>query len=85
MSSSRSSIENNIDDPREAEVIEPPLPEVTPRALREPEQFFIIKSLTLQDIEQSVRNGIWATQPHNEKALNMAYDVSSFKAKYYIL
>ena len=40
-----------------------------------PEKFFIIKSLTLQDLEQSVRNGIWATQSHNEQALNRAFEV----------
>ena len=38
-----------------------------------PEKFFIVKSLTLQDLEASVRNGIWATQSHNEKALNAAF------------
>jgi hypothetical protein len=41
-----------------------------------PEKFFIVKSLTLQDLEQSVSNGIWATQAHNEDALNKAYEVS---------
>lgn len=41
------------------------------------EKFFIVKSLTLQDLEISVRNGIWATQSHNEEALNKAYEVSS--------
>ncbi|TKA75178.1 hypothetical protein B0A55_05180 [Friedmanniomyces simplex] len=39
-----------------------------------PEKYFIIKSLTVQDLEASVRNGIWATQSHNEQALNRAYD-----------
>jgi hypothetical protein len=42
-----------------------------------PEKFFVVKSLTLQDLETSVRNGIWATQAHNETALNKAYEVSS--------
>jgi len=40
------------------------------------EKFFIVKSLTLQDLELSTRNGIWATQAHNEDALNKAYEVS---------
>jgi hypothetical protein len=40
-----------------------------------PEKFFIVKSLTLQDLEQSVRTGIWATQAHNEELLNKAYQV----------
>jgi len=42
-----------------------------------PEKFFIVKSLTLQDLEQSVRTGIWATQAHNEEILNKAYRVSA--------
>lgn len=40
-----------------------------------PEKFFVVKSLTLQDLEQSVRNGIWATQAHNEQSLNKAFEV----------
>lgn len=39
------------------------------------EAFFIVKSLTVDDLEMSVRNGIWATQSHNEAALNKAYEV----------
>lgn len=42
---------------------------------RLPEKFFVVKSLTMQDLEQSVRTGIWATQSHNEEALNNAYEV----------
>lgn len=42
-------------------------------AVKVPEKFFIVKSLTLQDLEASVRNGVWATQSHNESALNRAY------------
>lgn len=38
-------------------------------------KYFIVKSLTLQDLELSIRNGIWATQSHNEDALNKAYQV----------
>jgi hypothetical protein len=40
------------------------------------DKYFIVKSLTLQDLELSVRNGIWATQSHNEDALNKAFNVS---------
>ena len=40
------------------------------------EKYFIVKSLTLQDLELSVRNGIWATQSHNEEKFNYAYRVS---------
>lgn len=39
------------------------------------DKYFIVKSLTVEDLEMSVRNGIWATQSHNEKALNEAYEV----------
>ena len=37
------------------------------------EKYFIVKSLTAQDLEASVRNGIWATQSHNEEVLNRAF------------
>jgi hypothetical protein len=40
------------------------------------ERYFILKSLTLQDLERSVRHGIWATQAQNEAALKNAYEVS---------
>lgn len=40
-------------------------------------KYFIVKSLTLQDLELSVRNGIWATQSHNEDVLNKAFQVSA--------
>lgn len=39
------------------------------------DKFFILKSLTVEDMELSVRNSIWATQAHNEEALNRAFDV----------
>lgn len=38
------------------------------------ERYFIIKSLTVQDLEASARNGVWATQSHNETVLNRAYE-----------
>ncbi|KAF1982384.1 hypothetical protein K402DRAFT_415010 [Aulographum hederae CBS 113979] len=38
------------------------------------EKFFIVKSLTLQDLELSVRTGVWATQAHNEEGLNKAFE-----------
>ncbi|KAL2046018.1 hypothetical protein N7G274_001465 [Stereocaulon virgatum] len=37
------------------------------------DKYFVMKSLTVEDMELSVRNGIWATQSHNEDALNKAY------------
>ncbi|OAF98745.1 uncharacterized protein CC84DRAFT_1223494 [Paraphaeosphaeria sporulosa] len=41
-----------------------------------PDRYFIVKSLTLQDLELSLRNGIWATQSHNEDALNSAFETA---------
>ncbi|RDL34613.1 RNA-binding, RBD [Venustampulla echinocandica] len=40
------------------------------------DRFFIVKSLTVEDLELSVRNGIWATQSHNEETLNKAYQAA---------
>lgn len=39
------------------------------------DKFFVLKSLTLEDLELSVRTGIWATQSHNEETLNSAFKV----------
>lgn len=40
------------------------------------DKYFVVKSLTLEDLELSARNGVWATQGHNEEALNKAFEVS---------
>jgi len=40
------------------------------------DRFFILKSLTVEDLELSARTGIWATQSHNEENLNSAFAVS---------
>lgn len=40
------------------------------------DRFFILKSLTVEDLELSVRTGIWATQSHNEETLTNAFKVS---------
>ena len=40
------------------------------------DKFFILKSLTVEDLELSIRNGVWATQSHNETSLNEAFEVS---------
>jgi hypothetical protein len=40
------------------------------------DKFFILKSLTVEDLELSVSTGIWATQSHNEDALNNAFKVA---------
>lgn len=65
------SAESVVDD---AQVVTEPVGhnEDAPEA-KVPEKFFVVKSLTLQDLEQSVRNGIWATQSHNEQILNKAF------------
>ena len=42
-----------------------------------PDKFFILKSLTVEDLEQSMRTGEWATQSHNETVLNNAFKVGS--------
>jgi len=39
------------------------------------DKYFVVKSLTVEDLETSVRTGIWATQAHNEEALNKAFEV----------
>lgn len=39
------------------------------------DRYFVVKSLTVEDLELSVRNGQWATQSHNEEILNKAYKV----------
>jgi RNA recognition motif-containing protein len=42
---------------------------------RVPEKYFVVKSLTTDDLERSVQSGVWATQAHNEAALSQAYEV----------
>lgn len=42
------------------------------------DKFFILKSLTVEDLELSVRTGIWATQSHNEESLNNAFKVDEY-------
>lgn len=60
----------------------PVLEEATKPALasesveKAPEKFFVVKSLTIEDLERSLQTGVWATQAHNEDALNKAYQVS---------
>jgi len=39
------------------------------------DRFFILKSLTVEDLESSVGTGSWATQSHNEETLNKAFKV----------
>ena len=44
---------------------------------RDLDRFFVLKSLTVDDLFRSVRYGFWTTQSHNEELLNEAYYVSS--------
>ena len=39
------------------------------------EKYFIVKSLTIEDLDRSAQSGIWATQAHNEAAFSQAYEV----------
>lgn len=39
-------------------------------------RYFVLKSLTVEDLEISWQSGIWATQTHNEESLNRAFEVS---------
>ncbi|KAJ7028437.1 YT521-B-like domain-containing protein [Mycena alexandri] len=41
-----------------------------------PQRFFILKSLTRDDLDLSVRTGLWATQKHNEGILDRAFRTS---------
>ncbi|CCX31383.1 Similar to Zinc finger CCCH domain-containing protein 45; acc. no. Q0DA50 [Pyronema omphalodes CBS 100304] len=39
-------------------------------------RYFILKSLTVEDLDMSVRTVTWATQEHNETVLNEAFDAA---------
>jgi hypothetical protein len=47
-------------------------------------RYFILKSLTQDDLDISVKSGLWATQPHNEAALNKAFKVGNYLLLYII-
>lgn len=44
--------------------------------VRSVDRYFIVKSLTVEDLELSKQSGMWATQSHNETNLNQAFEVS---------
>ncbi|CAG8636353.1 3279_t:CDS:2 [Paraglomus brasilianum] len=50
-----------------------PASSVSSTKQQSPNRYFILKSLTQDDLDISVQSGVWATQPHNEAALNKAY------------
>ena len=64
-------------NPKEEEVETDETREVEDPSLSK-DKYFVVKSLTVEDLELSVRNGIWATQSHNEEALNKAYEVNIY-------
>ncbi|KAH9480757.1 YTH domain-containing protein 1 [Psilocybe cubensis] len=41
-----------------------------------PKRYFILKSLTQEDLDLSVQRGVWATQRHNEEILDQAFRTS---------
>ena len=47
------------------------------------ERFFVLKSLTIDDLATSVLSGSWATQSHNEAALNAAYNVRALQIQHF--
>jgi hypothetical protein len=55
---------------------EKPGEETSLEASKRSDRFFVIKSLTTQDLEQCVRSGLWSAQRHNIDSLNRAYEVS---------
>lgn len=67
---------SDTDTPSVASVPEAKAPAVVDLSAQK-DKFFILKSLTLEDLELSVRTGIWATQSHNEETLNTAFKVNS--------
>jgi hypothetical protein len=50
-------------------------PQLPADVSQQKDKFYILKSLTVDDLELSVRTGIWATQSHNEVSLNKAFEV----------
>ena len=40
------------------------------------DRYFVVKSLTVEDLELSKQSGIWATQAHNETNLNQAFETT---------
>ncbi|CAG7918193.1 unnamed protein product [Penicillium olsonii] len=49
-----------------------------PPPARVVDRYFIVKSLATEDLELSKINGIWATQSHNEAAMNQAYETADY-------
>ncbi|KAI1843365.1 hypothetical protein JX266_010539 [Neoarthrinium moseri] len=62
------------DEPKPSQEVQPQ-PGVVAQAeeVQQKDKFFVLKSLTVEDLELSIRNGVWATQSHNEEVLNNAF------------
>ncbi|EGY18464.1 uncharacterized protein VDAG_08798 [Verticillium dahliae VdLs.17] len=60
--------------PRQSAELDSKSPQVhDTEIMAQKDKFFILKSLTVEDLDLSVRTGIWATQSHNEDTLNNAF------------
>ncbi|KAJ5971150.1 uncharacterized protein N7479_001068 [Penicillium vulpinum] len=71
-------------DPGEDHSIAPELSSASPATGNYPpparliDRYFIVKSLTVEDLELSKQSGIWATQSHNEAAMNQAFENTDY-------
>ncbi|OQE20894.1 hypothetical protein PENFLA_c015G02276 [Penicillium flavigenum] len=71
-------------DPGEGDSIAPELGSAAPVTGNDPpparlvDRYFIVKSLTVEDLELSKQSGIWATQSHNEAAMNQAFETTDY-------
>ncbi len=61
-------------DPIEASTVQMDRKDANGNAHRD--RFFVLKSLTRDDLEQSVKTNLWATQSHNEQLLNNAFQTT---------
>lgn len=78
-SGSRSHTDGTTDSPSDGRQVLPEANQAVPRdeGSRSLDRYFIVKSLTVEDLELSKKSGIWATQSHNETNLNHAFEVSA--------
>ncbi|KAJ5372105.1 Nucleotide-binding alpha-beta plait [Penicillium concentricum] len=71
-------------NPGEEHTITPELSSAAPATGNYPpparlvDRYFIVKSLTVEDLELSKQSGIWATQSHNEAAMNQAFETTDY-------
>ncbi|KAJ5922690.1 hypothetical protein N7516_010393 [Penicillium verrucosum] len=71
-------------DPGEDPCIAPELSSAAPATGNYPpparlvDRYFIVKSLTVEDLELSKQSGIWATQSHNEAVMNQAFETTDY-------